>query len=143
MKKMFFMLVVLFMMPMLVNAATLVQGISVDGIGDLGLSRNTWTLYLKTTLDYEDIDVIPANDNVIITGAGRVSVEEGDNKIVVTATDGTTKEEYTINIKVARPSKDGSGNPETGAFLSISAVVGGIVVGMIILNLKKSKIQKI
>lgn len=143
MKKIFFMVVVLFMMPMFVNAATLVKGISFDGIGELNLSRNTWNLSLTTSLDYAEIDVIPTSDDVTITGSGKVAIEEGNNKLVVKATDGTTTEEYTINVKVSRPSKDGSGNPETGAFLSITTITLGILIGFIIFNIKKTKIVKI
>lgn len=143
MKKMFFLGLLLIVMPMFVHAATLVQGINFDGIGELGLSRNTWNLNLTTSLDYVDIDVIPANDTVTVTGAGKVDVVEGDNTIVFTATDGTTTETYTVHVKINRPSGDGSANPETGAFVSVTMIGIGILVGFTMLRLKKAKMIRI
>lgn len=143
MKKIFFVLVMLFVMPVMVNAATLIKGVNFDGIGELPLNRNTWNLSLTTTLDYVDIDVIPTSDGVTVTGAGKVDVEEGNNKIVFTATDGTTTEEYTVNVKISRPSKDSSGNPETGAFLSFSTLILAGILAIVIYNMKKSRIIKL
>ena len=98
MKKLFFLLVLL-MVPFLVNASSLVTGITVDGIGDLKMDRNTWNLSLTTTLDYVDIDVTYL-DGVTIEGAGKVDVQEGDNEIIIKASNGTTTEEYKVNIKI-------------------------------------------
>ncbi len=141
MKKLFFLLVLL-MVPFLVNAASLVTGITVDGIGDLKMDRNTWNLSLTTTLDYVDIDVTYL-DGVTIEGAGKVDVQEGDNEIIIKASNGTTTEEYKVNIKIARPTYDSDGNPETGAFIPSVLIVGGVLAVGILFLVSKNKLYKI
>ncbi len=141
MKKLFFLLVLL-MVPFLVNASSLVTGITVDGIGDLKMDRNTWNLSLTTTLDYVDIDVTYL-DGVTIEGAGKVDVQEGDNEIIIKASNGTTTEEYKVNIKIARPTYDSDGNPETGAFIPSVLIVGGVLAVGILFLVSKNKLYKI
>lgn len=133
----------LMVLPAIVNASTLVKSVVFDGIGELNTSKNTWNLNLTTTLDYVDIDVVPISDSVKITGAGKVNVEEGDNTIEFTATDGTTEEKFTVNVKISRPSENNSGNPETGSFLPIGMVALGLGIILIIYNYSKAKIVKI
>lgn len=142
MKKAIFLVVVLLVFPVLVSAASLVSGISVDGIGDLSLNRNTWNLSLTTTLDYVDIDVTSL-DGVTVEGAGKVDVQEGDNEIIIKASNGTTTEEYKINIKIARPTYDSDGNPETGAFVPSVLIVGGLVGLGILLVVRNKKLYRI
>ena len=141
MKKLIFLLVLL-IVPFLVNASSLVTGITVDGIGDLKMDRNTWNLSLTTTLDYVDIDVTYL-DGVTIEGAGKVDVQEGDNEIIIKASNGTTTEEYKVNIKIARPTYDSDGNPETGAFIPSVLIVGGVLAVGILFLVSKNKLYKI
>ena len=66
--------------PLVVSAkVNLASSISIDGIGEAPLNGNSWSVKLTTTLDYTDITVTPINENVTVEGAGRVSIEEGNN----------------------------------------------------------------
>lgn len=140
--KKWFLLLVLFMFPMLVNAASLVNSITVDGIGELKLDRTTWNLTLTTTLDYVDIDVVTTAESTVVEGAGKVEVQEGANALSIKVSDGTTTENYTININVKRPSEESGGNPETGAFFPSAIIVCGVISfgGLLFLRKKLYKI---
>lgn len=140
--KKWFLLVALLMFPIFVNAASLVSSISVDGIGDLTLNRNTWNLTLTTTLDYVDIDVVTVAEGTTVEGAGKVEVQEGANELAIKVSDGTTTENYTININIRRPSIDESGNPDTGAFIPTALIICGIISFGVLMSVRK-KMYKI
>lgn len=134
-----------FLFPLVTNAASLITSLEVDGIGTLNLNKNSWTLYLTTTLDYATISATAANDGVTLEGVGDISVQEGANTLVVKATDGTNTEEYTINISVSRPSGDETdGNPNTGSFVSMVALVLIGLAGVVLFVIgSKKKIVRI
>lgn len=121
-----------FVIPFLVNAEGLLTNLNVDGIGDLNINRRNYTLQLTTTLDYATISATPANENVAVEGTGNVAIVEGKNTLIVKATDGVTTEEYVINLTMLRPSGDATdGNPNTGAFASIGALIACLIVAII------------
>lgn len=134
--------IVLFMFPILVNASSLVTGITVDGIGDLNLNKNSWNLFLTTTLDYVDIDVVSV-DGVTVEGAGKVDVQEGENELVVKASNGTTTEEFRIRINIMRPGEDGSDNPPTGAFVPKMLITSGVLGLGVLVFVKNKKLYKV
>lgn len=134
--------IVLFMFPILVNASSLVTGITVDGIGDLNLNKNSWNLFLTTTLDYVDIDVVSV-DGVTVEGAGKVDVQEGENELVVKASNGTTTEEFKIKINIMRPGEDGSDNPPTGAFMPKMLITSGVLGLGVLVFVKNKKLYKV
>lgn len=120
-----------FVVPFLVNAQGLITSLNVDGIGNLDASKKSFALKLTTTLDYATITATPANENVTIEGVGKVPIVEGKNVLVVKATDGTTTEEYTINLSMNRPSGDATdGNPNTGEFVSFGLLLLGLGVAI-------------
>lgn len=143
MKKVVMFVICLLALPVLVNAASLTKRITIDGIGDMNLSKNSYNLTLTTTLDYAEIEVETANPSYTVTGDGKVDIQEGANKLVVTVSDGTNTEEYTINLTMKRPSDETDGNPETGAFLSVTVVVAGLAIASGLYFAKKSKMHKI
>lgn len=143
MKKVVMFVVCLLALPILVNAASLTNKITVDGIGDLNLNKKSFNLNLTTTLDYAEIEVEAADPSYTVTGDGKVDIQEGANKLVVTVSDGTNTEEYTINLTMRRPSDETDGNPETGAFLPITIVVGALAIAGCLYFAKKSKMHKI
>ena len=144
-----------------VHAASLLNSLEVEGIGALDVSsRKTWNLSYSTSYDYVNINAT-GGEGVNIQGAGKVSLKEGANSIVITASNGSQSETYTINLNVTKKSggtsavdpKDGTTsnkydkdatdikNPETGAFvnftlLSILAITS--LVTMITFLRKKS-----
>lgn len=143
MKKVVLFVICLLALPVLVNAASLTKRITLDGIGDLNLSKNSFSYTLTTTLNYADITVEAADPSYTVTGDGKVDIQEGANKLVVTVSDGTNTENYTINLTMKRPTDETNGNPETGAFLSVSVVVAGLAIAGCLYFGKKSKLHKI
>ena len=144
MKKILLFAALLFM-PILVSAkVSLASGISIDGIGNAPLNGNSWSVKLTTTLDYTDITVTPVRDTVKVEGAGRVAIEEGNNDITITLTEGDTVETYVIHMTMSRPKTDTNGNPETGAFVPVMIVIVGVLalVGIIFIG-DKGKLKKI
>ena len=142
MKKKFYLLSILILalilLPVKVMAASLVSSIEVEGIGALNLERNSWNLSFTTTLDYANIIVTPANENVSLEGGGKVEIEPGANTIVITAKDGTNTETYTINLNVTKGSGSSTStattttgesttdpvkNPDTGGFISYESLL--------------------
>ena len=130
-----------FIVPFIANAQGLIESLEVDGIGALNISsKNTWNLSLTTTLDYATINATPANDTVKIEGTGKVPVTEGDNQLIVTATDGTTTETYTINLNMKRPSGDDTdGNPNTGAFVSTITLIIATAIAIVAFTISKKR----
>lgn len=143
MKKILLGLLVFLIVPFCVNAASLLTNLNVEGIGDLNLSRRKWNLTLTSSLDYTNITAT-ALDGVTIEGNGKVALQEGDNQVVVKATDANGEtEDYTINIKLIKKSANETNNPETGAFLSIGGILVLACLAIGILKLKKNKFYKI
>ena len=144
-------LVLLLILPLKVNAASLLSKLEVEGIGALNLARGTYNLTLTTTLDYANIMATPAKEGVEITGTGKINVNAGDNQIVVTATDGTETQNYTINLNVikagstANAKSEGDGtpiaNPKTGSLLTketvITILLAFLISGLLIRNKRK------
>ena len=144
MKKVLLFAALLFM-PILVSAkVSLASSINIDGIGNAPLNGDSWSVKLTTTLDYTDITVTPVRDTVKVEGAGRVAIEEGNNDITITLTEGDTVETYVIHMTMNRPKTDTNGNPETGAFVPVMIVVVGVLalVGIIFIG-DKGKLKKI
>ena len=48
-----------------------------------------------------------------------------------------------MNIKIARPTYDSDGNPETGAFIPSVLIVGGVLAVGILFLVSKNKLYKI
>ena len=144
MKKVLLFAALLFM-PILVSAkVSLASSINIDGIGNAPLNGDSWSVKLTTTLDYTDITVTPVRDTVKVEGAGRVAIEEGNNDITITLTEGDTVETYVIHMTMNRPKTDTNGNPETGAFVPVMIVIVGVLalVGIIFIG-DKGKLKKI
>ena len=123
----------------------------------------------STSLDYVNIITKTSNENVKVEGAGKVSIKEGANKLVVTASEGDQTETYTINLNVTKTTgkaasatsnekdvkavsttsydKDGkaTANPDTGAFLNYSLLIGGgaIAIGAIIIVRRHNKFYRL
>ena len=135
----------LFSITTTVKAAGLLTGLEVEGIGSLSVStKNSWNLGFSTSYDYVTITATAA-EGVTVTGDGQVPIKEGANSIVVTATNGTQTDTYTINLNVTKKAggsgavvdpKDGTvsydkdatdiKNPETGAFMNCSLIAFAI-----------------
>ena len=142
---------ILLILPIKVSASTLLSSIEVEGIGTLNLSKNSWNLGYSTPYDYVNITATPASEDVTVEGAGKVSVQQGANNIVIKATNGTATESYTINLNVSKKEvssstsydKDGNvtTNPETGAFLNVTlvSVLSILSIAIIYLTNKKQK----
>ena len=145
MKKIFYVALFLILLcPVTVFAKiSLAKSINVDGIGNAPLRNNSWKCYLTTTLDYTDIKVTPISDDVVVEGAGRVQIQEGDNEIPITLKQGDVTETFTIHMVMKRPKLDSNGNPETGSFIPYA--LGGLVIiglaGFVVS--RKSSIKKI
>lgn len=144
-------------LPGRVFAASLLSSLEVDGIGALNISsRNTFNITLTTSLDYATINATPVDSTVQVSGTGNVKVQEGDNKLTVTATKGTETETYTINLKVYKKSaqdiksvtdSDGKSvtNPDTGTFVNY-ALIGlgaGLCLFIVFKVVKGKKVYKI
>ena len=99
MKKYIIFLIGLFLLPLTVNAESLLNSLVVDGIGELNIDKREWNLTFSTTLDYIDIKA-EAKDGVDVFGDGRKSFEDGLNIYRICATNGDTTEVYVLNIKV-------------------------------------------
>ena len=150
MKKMKSLLLVLFMgfifaLPS-ASAESLISGINIEGIGDMKSIHSTYNLELETSFDYTNITVTAKDPATKIEGAGKVSIKEGANPIVITATNGTQKETITINLKVKKISgkaanyeKGATTNPETGAFMNYSLIALAVGSSLVIINKNKKK----
>ena len=154
----------LFTITSTVNAAGLLTGLEVEGIQPLDVaSKRTWTLSFSTSLDYANVKATAA-EGVTVEGAGKVSIKEGANQIVVTAKSGSSTETYTINLNVTKKTggsgavvdpKDGTvsydkdagdiKNPETGAFMNCSLIAFAVVTSLITIKrfAKKNKFYNI
>ena len=148
-------LLALILLPLRVMAATLVSSIAIEGVGPLNLSRNSWNISITTSLNYANIIVTPANENVSLEGGGKVEIEPGENTIVITATDGTNTEKYTIVLNVTKtdgpvegggpvaPGCESTGettNPDTGGFINyetLIVMVLAFVFTSILIRIKK------
>ncbi len=146
-------LALLLIIPIKASAASLLSKLEVEGIGELSLSKTSWNLQLTTSLDYANIIAVPTEETVIIEGDGKVSVQEGQNQIIVKASKEEQVETYTINLNVIKSSVstnasdpkivDDSGtdvkNPDTGSFISytIMAILAGSLLVIILKNKKK------
>ena len=140
----------LFTITSTVNAAGLLTGLEVEGIGALNVSsKRSWNLGFSTSLDYVTVTATAA-EGVTVEGDGKVSIKEGANAIVITAKSGSTTETYTINLNVTKKAggngavvdpKDGTvsydkdagdiKNPETGAFMNCSLIALAIGASLI------------
>ncbi len=145
----------LLVLPTKAKALTLIESAEVEGIGGLriaGASTSvTKNLTLATPFDTTTITAVPAGDGVTIEGAGQVTIKEGANQFVVTATKGAQKETLIINLNVVRDvsafttsavdPKTGEpiNNPQTGAFLNYSLIISGIAVSLIVINKVRRK----
>ncbi|HAB66329.1 MAG TPA: hypothetical protein DCE23_03075 [Firmicutes bacterium] len=150
--KKWLLLIVLLILPVFAHAASLTTGINVDGIGDLSLSRNVYNLKLHTSLDYATIAVATADGaNVTITtgdgtvvNSDKVPVVEGANTIQIAVSNGTTTENWTINLTIDREMEIDSDNPSTGMFIPtilISVVI--LVAGLMFYYSKRKEMKKI
>ena len=146
----------LFALPSKVFAASLISNIEIEGIGSIGLGRATHDLGLQTSFDYTNITVTPANEGITIEGAGKVPIQEGLNKIVITASDGKATETHTINLNVSKISgtiQSGNSyekggeikNPETGAFLNYTLIIVSLLSAAFVIKTttKKAKFHRI
>ena len=82
----------------------------------------------------------PTNENYKVTGAGKITVEDGDNelKVVVTDPEDDSTYTYTINLNVNGEScskkattTTGITNPETGVFITTGKLILVLAVAMI------------
>lgn len=146
--KKYFIFIALLMLPFFVHAASLIEGINVDGIGDISVAKKTHNLKLTTSLDYATIEV-KAVEGATVEGGGKVEVKEGENTIEIKATKGEETDVHTINLTISKAEKGASkgeasetkGNPNTGAF--VSAIAVGALVGIGIVFYVVSKKRKI
>lgn len=123
-------LILLVLLPLKINAASLLSNLEVEGIGSLNLSKRSWNLGFSTSLNYVNITATPSDSSVIVEGDGKINIKEGSNLITITASKGSEKETYTINLNVTKKDgtsgtsydKDGNElkNPNTGAFMSLA-----------------------
>ena len=142
MKKMCYVLIAaIFVLPFTVSASNLLSNLEVEGIPTLSMTKSTYNLTLTTTLNYANIIATPAKEGVTVTGAGKIEVQEGTNALIVTATDGTTTETYTINLNIKHgdPNAEATdGNPNTGSFLPVSLLLLSLVaIAIAILNKRR------
>ncbi len=156
-KKMAFYLLyaLLLIIPLKASANNLLSRLEVEGIGELSIaSKNVWNLQLTTSLGSANIIATPASEGITITGAGNVNVTPGNNQIVVTATNGTETETYTINLNVIQSSgggavnpKDGTpiANPDTGKLFTTEAIITILltITILVLLTFNKRKIYKV
>lgn len=147
-KKFLIALIMIFVIPLNVNAASLLSDIQVEGIGSINLSKKSFNLSLATPYDYANIYATPVDSSVTVEGAGQVAIQEGVNTITVTASNGSQSETYTINLNVSRNTSevkyDKNGdiitNPETGSFVNyVLFGIIGIVSLILIVNLLRKK----
>ena len=81
----------------------------------------------------------PTNENYTVTGAGKVTVEDGNNelKVVVTNPEDESSYTYTINLNVngescgkAATTTTGLTNPETGVFITTGKLILILAIAM-------------
>ena len=136
------------------------SNLEIEGIGALGImSKNTFNLGFSTSFDYVTITATPAGEGITVTGVGQVPIQEGANQLVVTATNVSQSETFTINLNVTKEAggtgavvdpKDGTvsydkdatdiKNPETGAFMNCSLMllaIGGSLIAIVGISRKK------
>ena len=79
-----------------------------------GFKSNTYEYSVEVPNDVTEVTVyaVPRDDKATKTGAGKISLKEGENtaKVVVTAEDGKTTKEYTLTI-TRTPSEQPAENP--------------------------------
>ena len=79
-----------------------------------GFKSNTYEYSVEVPNDVTEVTVyaVPRDDKATATGAGKISLKEGENtaKVVVTAEDGKTTKEYTLTI-TRTPSEQSAENP--------------------------------
>ena len=79
-----------------------------------GFKSNTYEYSVEVPNDVTEVTVyaVPRDDKATATGAGKISLKEGENtaKVVVTAEDGKTTKEYTLTI-TRTPSEQPAENP--------------------------------
>ena len=143
-------------LPSKVDAASnLLSSLEVEGIGNLDISSTrTWNLTLSTSFDYANITATPADSTVNVSGGGKVSVNEGANQFIITASNGSQSETYTINLNVVKMAAGGDiknitdsegnlvTNPDSGSFASMSLIAGGIIVAIVLMRFA-SKTKKV
>lgn len=141
MKKLLFAIILSFLfVPLFVNAATLIDNLEVEASAKtytFSMAQNSWKYTLYTNKDTANIKVTPKS-GVTVTGAGEVSVNPGSNTIKITATDGTTTEEYTLNLIVNKISDNEIENPNTGLAYPI-AFGALLIVGVVLFVVSKKK----
>jgi len=143
MKKILFAILALLLIPSITNAATLIENLEVEASAEtytFDMSKNTWGYTLYTDKDTANIK-IKAKEGVNVTGAGEVSVKEGDNKIEISATNGTASENYILYLNVVKASKseDGKVNPPTGINYPMLSIGILVVTGVLIMLLVRKK----
>ena len=144
MKKLIFTIILgILLVPTFVKAATLIDNLEVERSADtytFNMSRNSWTYTLYTDKETANIKVT-AKEGVTVTGNGEVPIQEGANKLTITATDGTNTETYTLNLNVVKVEiKDGEiVNPPTGSNLPIISLITLTSLGIIITFFNRKK----
>ena len=156
-------LIGLILLPIKINAASLLSGLEIEGIGNLNVAKKSWNLGFSTSLNYANVTATPADESVKVEGDGKVDIKEGANTITVTASKGEQTETYTINLNVTKKAgnggsttsssskvsydKDGNEikNPNTGAFMNIAFVtlLGSSIALIAIKSNKKKKFYRI
>jgi len=150
MKKVLFMfLLSLLLMPVYVKAATLIDNLEVERSRDtytFSMERNSWSYTLFTDKETANIKVTP-KEGVTVTGAGEVPVQEGSNRVEITATDGTKTENYVINLSVVKSTGvDADGNqinPQTGFEIPYLMIGEFLLMGGFIALISKRKFYRI
>ena len=134
-------------------ASALLENITVEGVPTLMLGSNTYTIKYSTSFNYVNISATPKSTGLTVEGVGQLPIQAGANQYVVTATDGTTTETYTINLDTTIISGKASSttttvdpktgepitNPETGAFLNYSLVAISLLGALVVINKLKNK----
>ena len=136
-------------LPIKVSAASLLSSLEIQGMnGGLNLSKNTWNINFETSFDYVNITATPVDSSVVVEGDGKVSIQEGANQIIVTATSNGKTETFTINLNVVKKTSSSKGksvsydkdaaddikNPETGAFLNVTLIAIAIISSLFVIK---------
>ena len=149
MKKIIFSIIIaLLFIPTFTKAATLIDNLEVEASADtftFNMSKNSWTYTLYTEKSTATIKVTP-KAGVTIKGDGEVPIQEGNNRIEITATDGNNTENYVINLNVVKlVSEDGKiVNPPTGNQIPLITTGILLLMGSVLsMMTRKAKIYKI
>ena len=73
-KKFFIALIMVFIVPINVNVASLLSDLQVEGIGSVNVSKKSFNLSLATPYDYANIYDTPIDSSVTVEGAGQVAI---------------------------------------------------------------------